>query len=332
MSKSILGLLFLLFLGIYLPASDAFGEDDLQRLLYIRQAANKTLAGNFLILDKISIDGETLQCRVYGTKRQVTAAASRVTKLPFYENSSPFMISQYAIYHFVKRSAFNPALQLARLDRTSALRATPIDQFAVESGKLQDLFKEIARDSDLDDDDRTDKIIEALENSPLFTLPDTAAADGDWLLAAALCEELANTLQSSPYRRALSNNDLRKTAKDLFGKCVEKLLSDLNTKLSSPNARRELFKKHFPRARSVWSESQVRDYANLRRIFYASLESYFRLDSISRIISPQDWGSAMLDVLLLTEGIPAALEIEQEFDAASRQWTKTQPTQPAGNK
>ncbi len=332
MSKSILALLFLLFSVISLPASDSFGEDDFQRLLYTRKAANKTLAGNFLILDKIGIDGETLRCRVYGTNRQVVVTPSQVVKLPFYENSSPFMVSQYAIYHLVKRSTFNPALQLARLDRISAVRVAKIDQIAAESSKLQTLFKDIARDSDLDDDDRTDKIIEALENSPLFTLPDAAAADGDWLLAAALCEELSRILQSSSFLRSLSNNDLRKTANNLFGKCAEKLLSDFNAKLSTPNARRELFKKHFPRARSVWSESQVADYANLRRIFYASLESYFRLDSISQIMSPQDWGSAMLDVLLLTEGIPAALEMEQEFDAASRQWTQTQPPQPAGNK
>ena len=52
MSKSILALLFLLFSVISLPASDSFGEDDFQRLLYTRKAANKTLAGNFLILDK----------------------------------------------------------------------------------------------------------------------------------------------------------------------------------------------------------------------------------------------------------------------------------------
>ena len=63
---------------------------------------------------------------------------------------------------------------------------------ARESAKLQKLFQEIAREPELDSEDRTDKIIEALENSPIFTIPDSAAADGDWLLAAALCLNLDN--------------------------------------------------------------------------------------------------------------------------------------------
>ena len=71
MSKSILLFLFLLFSAVNLLASNAFSEDDLRRLLYLRKAANKTLAGNFLILDKVGIDGETLSCRIYGTNRQV---------------------------------------------------------------------------------------------------------------------------------------------------------------------------------------------------------------------------------------------------------------------
>ena len=330
MSKYGFALLLLLFSAMHIPAVEFFGEDDSQRLLYIRKALDKSLAGNFLVLEKVSIDKQTLNCRIYGSNRKVNVSVSQVIKLPFYENSSPFMISQYAIYHLIKRSKFNPALQLSRLDRSSATRTGKIDLLARESARLQKLFQEIAREPELAPEDRTDKIIEALENSQLFTVPDSAAADGDWLLAAALCEELANILQSPAFRRALNNSDLQKTSSELFNRCEEKLLNDLNTKLSVPNARRELFKKHFPRSRGVWSESQVTDYTDLRRIFYASLESYFKLDHISRIISPQDWGSAMLDVLLLTEGIPSALEIEQEFDAAIRQWSKKQPQQPAG--
>ena len=72
----------------------------------------------------------------------------------------------------------------------------------------------------------------------------------------------------------------------------------------------------------------VIDYKNLRRIFYAAMESYFKLDKISKLAAPQEWGSAMLDVLLLTEGCPTAGSFEQEFDMETRKWSQ----RPAVNK
>ena len=43
-----------------------------------------------------------------------------------------------------------------------------------------------------------------------------------------------------------------------------------------------------------------------------------RLDKLSVIFSPQESGSAMLDVLLMTEGSPGAAELENEFDRMLR--------------
>ena len=316
----------LFFAGMLYGAS--YSEDDISRLLYSRKSANNSLAGHFLVLKRIGLDRRTLHCRIYGTQRDYPVDIANVTKLPFYEDSSSFMITQYAIYHFAVNTAFNPALQLAQLNRDSAARVKPIVHFQMEKARLQREITAILRNTDLTQDDRNDHIADLLEQSQLFTLPSSAAAGGDWMTAAALCENLANFIKSGLIRMVLSDNTMRNTANDLFAECTKNLLSDLTAKFNTPNARQEIFRKHFPKARGIWSESMVVDYKNLRRIFYAAMESYFKLDKVSKLAAPQEWGSAMLDVLLLTEGCPTAGSFEQEFDMETRKWSQ----RPAVNK
>jgi hypothetical protein len=52
------------------------------------------------------------------------------------------------------------------------------------------------------------------------------------------------------------------------------------------------------------------------------MNSYHNLDKISKIFKPQDWGSAMLDALLLLEGAACASELEKEFDEEMRRLVK----------
>lgn len=319
---------FLAAAGVLYGAS--YSEDDISRLLYLRKPVGNNLTSHFLVLKRIGLDRRTLHCRIYGTTRNHSVDISAVTKLPFYENSSAFMITQYALYNILRNASPNPALLLAQLDREAAARVSPIIKFQMETEKLRKEISAVLRDTDSDQDDRNDKIIDILENSPIFTLPSSAAASGDWITAITLCEKLAEFLKSGSMWRILIHKELRSTTNDLFNKCVQNLLDDLAVKFSTPNARQELFSKYFPRARGIWSEGAPSDYKTLRRLFYASLEAYFKLDNISRLASPQDWGSAMLDVLILTEGCPTSGSLEQEFDTEMRVWAKRTASDKSG--
>ena len=324
------GFIFTLLSLAWKAYGSPYSEDDINRLLYIRKPAGSSLASHFLVLKRVGLDRRTLHCRIYGTNHDHQVDIANAVKLPFYEESSIFMITQYAIYNFAVEKSSNPALLLAQLSRDGAARVAPIIRFQQEKDRLRKEFFTILANAEFDQDDRDDTIADLLEKSPLFTLPNSAVANGDLLTAAALCENLANFIKSGLMRRVLTSDALRDTANELFNKCVKDLLSDLSVKISTPNARQEIFRKHFPRARSIWSESPPGDYKNLRRIFYASMESYFKLDNISQLVAPQDWGSAMLDVLLLTEGCPTASRFEQEFDMQSRKWSQRHAADKSG--
>ena len=324
------GFIFTLLLWAGMVYGASYSEDDTNRLLYLKKPAGNSLTSHFLILKRIGLDRRTLHCRIYGTNQDHQVDIASVSKLPFYEDSSIFMITQYAIYNFAVETPSNPALLLAQLNRDAAARVAPIVKFQQEKARLNKELLGILRNTEYNQDDRNDAIADLLENSPLFTLPNSAAAHGDLITAIALCENITSFIKSGLMRRFFVNEEVRNTANDLFNKCVENLLNDLNSKISTPNARQEIFRKQFPQARGIWSESPPGSYKNLRRVFSASMESYFNLDKISRLAAPQDWGSAMLDVLLLTEGCPTVGSFEQEFDMEMRKWSQRTASDKSG--
>ena len=60
----------------------------------------------------------------------------------------------------------------------------------------------------------------------------------------------------------------------------------------------------------------------MKKLLLSSMTSYHNLDNISRIFKPQDWGTAMLNVLLMLEGAQCASEMEKDFDDEMRRLVK----------
>ena len=80
--------------------------------------------------------------------------------------------------------------------------------------------------------------------------------------------------------------------------------------------RRERFRALCPQAGSLWSEPPAADYDKFRdQTVRRSHRSFEKLQSeLSSIVDFQEWGSAMLNVLLLIENSPVGHFLETEFD------------------
>jgi len=72
----------------------------------------------------------------------------------------------------------------------------------------------------------------------------------------------------------------------------------------------------------LWDEAPPASYDQLLQVFDRSMRSFARLDELSQITDFQDWGGAMLDVLLLIEGSPGSKVLEEEFDRAIKEAQK----------
>ena len=319
--KYFIVLLFSLFLAAStISAADKFTDDDLGRIVCRPSYSGKSL--QFLVVDKINLSG-TVQCHIYGTRQSVTAQISELTATKFYENSPVFLISQYALIGHVSNQKPNLAMELAKLNSSASRRITRFAEFENSCQQMQEQLKNALTANASSPYDQIDAYCELLDGSKLPDMVKSAAAAQDWTLAIIMYDSMASMLQKSVAGTLRSNPDLASYASDMLRDSLQELLTEFGNQIQQDNARRKLFRKHYPQARGLWTESPPRDYRNLRRFCMQSLSSYLRLEQLSRLIEPQDWGSAVLDVLLLTEGIPEAADLEKEFDDQMRRLTKT---------
>ena len=93
--------------------------------------------------------------------------------------------------------------------------------------------------------------------------------------------------------------ELIKEAQTKYAECENELLTNFANKIQQPNMRRAVFQQLYPNARGLWSQPPPTSYAEMKKLLLSSMTSYHNLDNISRIFKPQDWGTAMLNVLLM---------------------------------
>ena len=294
------------------------------RILYCRNQL-PGLRQNFVVLDKIT-DSGLLQCHVLGTQRQLQLKPDQVTVTCFFAHSSDFMITQYALYNYANHQADNYALALAIYngDQTGRInRLLAYEQAVREFTAAVKKIKNLPRDS-WEPADQLDALLELLEQLTITDHITQAAASHDWILAIAMWENYQRVLPQTA-SRAFPGTTAAGAVHEQLQNYTGKLLGMFCSQLQLPNARRQIFLKHFPAARGLWSEAIPRNRQMLRRFFERSMQSYFQLEDLSSIVEPQDWGSAMLEVLMLTESIPGANELEEEFDNAMRQLEKVLP-------
>lgn len=305
-------LLFCIYSVLSLSAASTFDSDDIGKILYVPAQRTAEHSG-FLVLDAVTSPGN-LVCHRLGSTGRITVSARQVRKLIFFENSSPFMITQYALYNIFTGARENLSLQLARLTGDSNNRLQLIDELNTQLQQFKSKLNKIKKSED-DADDQLEEATSLLEELPVADIIKRAAADKDWLLTTALYETsrrffAAEALKLIP--------ELNTPLQEMMDECLAELLELFSAQQKVSNVRRELFLKSYPRSRGSWTNPHCANYNMLKKLFVQSMNGYFKLDRLSRIFEPQDWGSAMLDALLMVEGTPGAAELEKEFDDAMR--------------
>lgn len=313
--KTVFLLLTLLMLSAA-AAQPTYTSDDIQRVLRIKNSRGRLDGKNLVVLDRILPDGR-LKCRYIGTRQQITLNANQTEPSVFYEDSSDFMITQYVLQNsFASAPNYLPR-QLAQLKGDKTGRISKLQALENElknfTGKLIQIRNEHADDRD----DQLDAFASLLDEAVFNDILISSVGMQDWLLTIVLFEKYHSTVLSLTMRY-LPYEPIQQEMHSKLEKQKKELVEKFTLHIKNNNVRRGQFRKKYPAAAGLWSRTAPADYRELKYFFSQSMESYMRLEKISKIFSPQDWGSAMLDVLLMTEGSPGAVELETEFDNTMR--------------
>lgn len=310
--------------GVFAPesaadTSNSFEDDDTGRILYLTDSVGKLPAGSFLVVDE-KTGRSGFECHLLGSTAKYSVRRSAVRPMVFYENSTAFAVTQYALKDFASGKNNTPEIQLARAFGDNTNRINQMAQFDVALNKLKKSLREAQRQrglQEMDLEEYEDLLAEVLEDNQIFDTVKQAAGSGDWMLAIALNNAylcnirlLANVLLPTARTRDLGDKFLQAQTLEL--------ISLFAAHITANNLRCQNFRRQFPRARGIWSSPPPTNYKQLMDFFKRSLESYIRLDDISQVVHPQDWGSAMLDVLIMSENVPGTDDLKKEFDEAMR--------------
>ena len=314
--KTVFLFLLLLLVQIVSTAAETYTSDDIQRVLRIKNIPARQDGKHLIVLDRILPDGK-LQCRYFGTRQELILEKSAATPSVFYEDSSDFMITQYALQNYFSNIRNSLPYQLAILKGDKTQRISKLQKLNSLLKNFSMNLMQIRNEFASDRDDQLDAYAVLLDNTSCSELLNSAVAMHDWLLTVALYEKYRSqttqlTSRYLPYKPA--QQELQSRLKTLEKELVENFARHIQT----ANIRQEQFKKQYPAAGGLWNRAAPTDYAELKFFFVQSMASYMRLDKLSVIFSPQESGSAMLDVLLMTEGSPGAAELENEFDRMLR--------------
>lgn len=305
----LLGVTF--FSAIGLSARD-FNDNDVKRVLYLKKK-NPQMPLRFLILENILPSG-VLDCRIFGATRTVKLRPDEVIALDFYEDSSNFMITQYALQGIVARNRSNLPLKLARLNNDNTGRVNTLAQYVNDLKSFGSACQKLLRNHPSGSQEQDDALNDLLQKNKLLDNIKRAAAAGDWALAIAMYDVYADNCLNMLVKHFFMCKSAVAAAKAQYDSCEKELVLNFARKFHQPNVRRNNFLKLYPGARGIWSQTPPGNYKDLRNLFEQSMRSYIRADQISKLFEPQEWGTAILDALLLVEGAPCAAELEKEFD------------------
>jgi len=303
-------LLLLITWGTWATAAGhVYSDDDIGRIIYCRP-------NNFLVIDEIR--QTHLLCHTYGktSKYKVKFADSIPTR--FYESSPSLMITQYALQDYTAKRQNGFASMLAKIcgDPNGRSEKIALQEAAIRSFDQAMLTIKKSPDYAGYPEDQLYADIAELDSY----LPDkqvqAATVAGDWLLATALFHRFREYMLALPNK--LNAAELKAVVQEKLSEREKSLLEDFSNYMKLDNTRRKLFRKHYPNAKGLWTMSPPATYAGLWKFYLKSMNAFFTLDELSKVTEPQDWGSAMLDVLLMCEGTPEAAVLEKEFDAEIR--------------
>ena len=320
--KIICKLLLLLLVTAVVPLTakeKKYDDNDIKRIFYLKTPPASAPV-RYVVLEKIQ--KKQLECTYLGTQQSVTVDRKNVVPMIFYEDSSNFMITQYALYAMFTRQKPNLALNLARINNDTTGRMTILSSFASAIKGMQQSISSIRQKMPPNSNEQANALLDLISKDKTLSLIKQAATTNDWVLAVALFDNYKEDVLQQYQRYFANYQDVVKEAQQACMDCESELLLNFANKMQKPNMRKTLFLQLYPQARGIWSQTPPTNYAQLKQIFIRSMTSYHNLDKISKIFKPQDWGSAMLDALLLLEGSVCASELEKEFDDEMRRLVK----------
>ena len=322
-SMKIIGKILLLLLvtaTFVLEAKEKkYDDNDIKRILYLKKPSAEASV-RYVVLN--NINGSQLECTYLGTQQNVTVNRKNVIPMIFYEDSSNFMITQYALYSMFIRKRPNLALGLAKINNDTTGRMTILSNFAASIKEMQSNISFIRQKMQPNSNDQANALADLISKDKTISIIKQAATTNDWFMAIALFDTYKEDIIQQ-YKRYFTNYpDVIKEAQIACTDCEHELLLNFANKIQQPNMRKAIFLQLYPQARGIWSQTPPTNYEQLKKIFIRSMTSYHNLDKISKIFKPQDWGSAMLDALLLLEGSACAAELEKEFDDEMRRLVK----------
>lgn len=313
----------LLLANLLLGAAEPFTSNDVGRLLCLNRPVAGTPAGSFLVVERLDSPQE-IRCRVYGGTATVTVQPGEVAKLVFFEGANAFAITQYALYNYAFDRPDDDSVRLARIAGDDTGRMAVINEFeAVRNQFLQAVQSAIAKRSaeSLTPEEYEDQIRTLLDESTAFDTVKRAAINNDLVLAIALAQSWFDTVRRHAARLFVTPAG-RTAGMAALGKQQGYVLELYRERSKLANVRRDQFRQLCPQARGLWCEAPPASYEQMLQVFDRSLRAYARLDELSQITDFQDWGSAMLDTLLLVESSPGSKALEEEFDRAIKEEQK----------
>ena len=309
--------------GILLPLTakeKKYDDNDIKRILYLKKPSASSPVP-FVVLERIH-NNKQLECTYLGTRKKLTVTASKVTPMMFYEDSSNLMITQYALWNIFFNHHPNLPLALAKINNDTTGRMTALSNFNAAVKELQKNMTLIRKNHQANSNEQANALAELIGKDQTLSQVKQAATSHDWVLALTLLDIYQTDIMQLYTRYFANMPDVIKEAQSNYSNCENELLQIFANKMQQPNMRRELFRQIYPQARGLWSQAPPSSYKQLKNVFAQSMKSYYKLDEISKIFNPQDWGSAMLDALLLLEGAACATELEREFDNEMRRQSK----------
>lgn len=307
--------LFFLFLLTPIGAAEPFSKSDAGRILFVPSQHRTRETGTFLVFERV-VSPDTLECRRYGSQIKIRIAAEQVRKMIYSEDVPPLQVTQHALYAVVCNQANSPVVELAKVIGDSSGRMAALKQFGLARNQfVHNLNTEYRRrdKGDLDTETYEENVCQMLEDNGLFEMAKTAAENHDFLLAAAMAEGYFQLVTRNSSKFFLTA-DGRQLGNNVLLQQKDRLMELYLAHFKAGAVRRERFRALCPQARSLWSEAPAMDYAGFLSTVRRSMDSFLALDNLSSIVDFQEWGSAMLNALVLIEHSPAGRELETEFD------------------
>ena len=322
-------LLSLLF-AFVLSAAEPFSELDIGRILFISAPDRTPQSGAFVVFERV-VSKNLIECHRYGSQEKVGIAPGKTAKMIYFEDSSPFHVTQLALYCILRGQEHLPVVELAEVFGDTSGRVEFLKRYQHVHRQLsralgEEYQRRIKDDTDVETSE--ENLRQLLEDSELFSMAKKAAEQHhDFMLAVVLAQGHFR-LAARNYTQFFPTAEGRQQAEIVLRQQKEALMELYRAHFKAGAVRRERFRALCPRARGLWSEAPAVAYGDLLKTVETSMASFAKLDDLSSIVDFQEWGTAMLNVLLLVENSKAARELEVEFDQVIAERTPPKAAAP----